>query len=190
MVNLSLISDVYIEPLEIKDVEIENYLTDYLRNVSETTILTMLSDPKAISDLINYEDLHFLTIHNKNFEKPIGLTILHADKTFLSFKRFIILHFSVITNKEHHLPEFLEKVLDFVWKRDNCEEIRCNLFHSENNGEFEVAEKFKEAFMKNLFRWKSLTNDKYTKKRSTVYGIKRNLDIYPFLYDLYKIFFI
>ena len=36
-------------------------------------------------------------------------------------------------------------------------------------------EKFKEAFMKNLFRWKSLTNDKYTKKRSTVYGIKRNL---------------
>ena len=87
MVNLSLISDVYIEPLEIKDVEIENYLTDYLRNVSETTILTMLSDPKAISDLINYEDLHFLTIHNKNFEKPIGLTILHADKTFLSFKR-------------------------------------------------------------------------------------------------------
>ena len=116
---------------------------------------------------------------------PQSLAILHSDRGCLSFKRLNLVHLSVEDDNEAELESFMSKLLDYIWKNDNCEEVRCHLLHREKeDGELKEEEMMKKAFSKTGWRWKSLTNDKYTGSRSTVYGIRRNGEKYPAPSDL------
>lgn len=185
-----------IEPIELNLAALPAFLTAYFVNISPVLHHSTISSTDLIMNLTKTEDLHLLrynplnpdnskTIANKAIDLPQSLAILHSDRGCLSFKRLNLVHLSVEAGYESELEVFLEKLLAYVWKHDNCEEVRCNLLHREmEDGELMVEERMKEAFSKTGWRWKSLTNDKYTGTRSTVYGVKRDGEKHPAPSDL------
>jgi hypothetical protein len=58
-------------------------------------------------------------------------------------------------------------VMDFIWRRINCEHVRVEVFHFVNaEGAMKVDQTVKEAYAKFGFRWKMLNNNRETGKRA------------------------
>ena len=66
------------------------------------------------------------------------------------------------------MQEALETVVNFIWKKVQCSNIRVELFHvkDEETGAIKVIPEVKNAFSKNGFKWKTLSNDPVTGKRA------------------------
>ena len=194
-----------IEPIELDLAALPGFLNAYFAKISPELQHSTISNTDLIMNLTKTEDLHLLRYNPENpgnpknvahlsqsqtselnvADLPQSMAILYSDRGCLSFKRLNLVHLSVEEGCESELEVFLEKLLAYVWKHDNCEEVRCNLLHREmEDGELKVEERMKEAFSKTGWRWKSLTNDKYTGSRSTVYGVKRDGEKHPAPSDL------
>ena len=66
------------------------------------------------------------------------------------------------------------QTIDFIFKVDQCEEIRIALFHQEGeDGKLAVNKDVENIFKAKGFRWKSVNNDSNNNRRSTIYALKR-----------------
>lgn len=164
--------------------ELSNYLENYKSTVSDALLSTFPINIESLVQRSRSEDLTFLEYFHENLQNPLGLAIIHADAGFLAYKRLGILHFSLnsqvfqgnsVENAQKSLENAVDLLLKWLWTRDNCEEIRVNLYHSANvaTNELEVDKNMQKVFVSQGFRWKLLTNDKLSGTRFTIFGLKR-----------------
>ena len=105
-------------------------------------------------------------------EKRVGLAVAHIDNTVFTSRRMVILHFTV--NNRENYSELLKQFVEYLWKNDECNEIKMSLYYLEDQNSNLGADKQLQDALKGLgFRWKQLTNDKITMKRYIDYAIKR-----------------
>ena len=80
---------------------------------------------------------------------------------------------SVIRNEL--FPQALKLVTDFIWRRIYCDHIRIELFHlkDEETGKMQADPAIKKALGDMKYRWKNLSNDPATGKRSQIMQLNK-----------------
>ena len=174
ILSFAELSDLYEDSLEL-------FLLNYFSTVPQRFKSAFFSDVTEIIAKSTAEDLNFLQFTDSDSGKCIGLAILHIDKNFLLFKRMSLLHISLTEDSNALLSDALSLLLQWIWTRDNSEEIRVNLYHTLNHetNELELAKPLQQVFTAKGFRWKLLTNDRTSDTRYTTFGLRRNGDEFP-----------
>ena len=123
-------------------------------------------------------DFNFVCKENTFTEKKIkGLIVIHIDPASQLKPRILILHASILNEKAviTRLPDLLKKLMDYIWKNVNCDEVRVELSHFLQNGKLAPYEYLKTEFQNLKFRWKTLISDQQG-NRMVVLGINRPED--------------
>jgi len=169
--QISSTSDEFMRPLDIFEDELATNLEKYLLSVDDGMKQSFISDPADLLRRANngQDPLWFELVETG---QRIGLAVTHVDNTYFAARRLIILHFSVL-NRTHY-QEYLQKFVDYLWKNEECDEIKISLYHIEDENHNMGADKELQDSIKKLgFRWKQLTNDKLTGKRYIDFLMKR-----------------
>jgi hypothetical protein len=100
--------------------------------------------------------------------KQFGLCVFNIDIDAHPDKRAFIRHLSIFDPT--HLLKVIEIVMNFVWANVDCQNCRVEIFHIKDpaTGQMKADPDVKTAFTKNIFKWKTLTNDPVTGKRAQV----------------------
>lgn len=163
-----------VKPIDLYEDEVEQYLKLYLGQLDQSMRNSFLSEPKALLERANMgqDPVWFELLEGKELEKKVGLAVAHVDNTVFTTRRMVILHFT--SEDRERYQEFLGKFVEHLWKNDECNEIKISLYYLEDQNSNLGADKHLQECIKKLgFRWKQLTNDKYTGKRYIDYLIKR-----------------
>jgi hypothetical protein len=98
--------------------------------------------------------------------KFAGLALTNIDHSAANEFRGYIRHISVVNFSL--LQNSLEAVIDFLWRRVYCQNIRVEIYHikDEETQQMKVDLDVKNAFAKCGFKWKTLSNDPITGKRA------------------------
>ena len=169
------------ELTDLSEGSLEVFLLNYFSAVPQRFKSAFFSNITEIISKSTYENLNFLQFIDSNTNKSLGVAILHIDKNFLSFKRISLLHISLTEDSNALLSDALSLLLQWIWTRDNSEEIRINLYHTLNQetNELELAKPLQQVFTAKGFRWKLLTNDQASDSRYTTFGLRRNGEEFP-----------
>ena len=75
----------------------------------------------------------------------------------------------------NHLKKAIEQVIDFIWKKVYCSNIRIEIYHlkDETTGQFKVEADVKNAFTAKGFKWKTLSNDPVSGKRAQIMQLNK-----------------
>lgn len=94
------------------------------------------------------------------------MAVFNIDHSASNEQRAYIRHLSTLNLD--HLKKAIEQVVDFIWRKVHCSNIRIEIFHlkDEVSGQFKVEVEVKNAFAANAFKWKTLSNDPITGKRA------------------------
>lgn len=163
-----------VRPIDRYEDEMEEYLKLYLNEIDESMKNSFLSEPKTLLERANMgqDPMWFELVESSNVEKKVGLAVAHIDNTVFTSRRLVILHFTSADRERYQ--EFLGKFVEYLWKSDECNEIKISLYYLEDqNSNLGADKQLQECIKKLGFRWKQLTNDKYTGKRYIDYIIKR-----------------
>lgn len=163
-----------VKPVDLYEDEMEGYLNKYLQKVDQNMKESFISDPKVLLERANMgqDPIWFELVEVSGAQKKTGLAVAHIDNTVFTARRMVILHFTTEDREMYH--DFLSQFVEYLWKNDECSEIKISLYHLEDaNGNFGSDKNLEQAIKKLGFRWKQLTNDKYTGKRYIDYLIKR-----------------
>ena len=122
-------------PLDINDKDAEELLELYKGKISEKFVKTYCPIEKLIEKSDSgYNPVWLCYKSGKSSIKEIddtsmdllsGLAVFYIDPASQTKPRVSILHASV--TKEEILTEFLEKLIEYIWKNINCDEIRVEL---------------------------------------------------------------
>lgn len=163
-----------VQPVDRYEDEMEEYLNLYLQKIDQNMRDSFLSDPKVLLERANMgqDPVWFELVSASGAEKKKGLAVAHIDNTVFTARRMVILHFTAEDRELY--GDFLSQFVEYLWKNDECNEIKISLYHLEDkNGNFGSDKNLEQAIKKLGFRWKQLTNDKYTGKRYIDYMLKR-----------------
>jgi len=163
-----------VKPMDLYEDEMDGYLNKYLQKIDQNMKDSFLSDPKVLLERANMgqDPIWFELVEVAGAEKKTGLAVAHIDNTVFTARRMVILHFT--TEDREVYQDFLSQFIEYLWKNDECSEIKISLYHLEDaNGNFGSDKNLEQAIKKLGFRWKQLTNDKYTGKRYIDYLVKR-----------------
>ena len=167
-------SSNYVEALDLYEDEIEEYVKEYLEKVDNNMKESFISDPKTLLERANLgqDPIWFKVIDPSQHDRRAGFAVAHIDNTIFTARRMVILHFT--TEKRENYQELLDKFVEYLFTNDECNEIKISLYYLEDENNNLGADKQLQDCIKKLgFRWKQLTNDKYTNKRYIDYIIKR-----------------
>lgn len=104
-----------------------------------------------------------------------GLACFNVDHSVPLIHRVFIRHVSTIKNQQ--LDWAFEIVINYIWKKIHCDNIRFELFHVKDAaGALKADLQFKESLAKAGFRWKNLCNDPTTGKRSQIMQLDKPKD--------------
>lgn len=68
----------------------------------------------------------------------------------------------------------LELIVDFIWRRINCDHVRVELNHiKDKDGKLAADPFIKKVFSESGFRWKTLQNDPKTGKRAQIMQLNK-----------------
>ena len=111
--------------------------------------------------------MKIVAFHN-NKKMAHGLACINVDQTISNSHRAFIRHVSVIRNEL--FPQALKLITDFIWRRIHCDHIRVELFHlkDQESGKMQADPNIKKALADLKYRWKNLSNDPATGKRSQI----------------------
>ena len=100
-------------------------------------------------------------IENESFDDCIkGLAVFNIDPFSKSNPRILILHASFI-DKNIVMGEFIKQLIDYIWERNSCNEIRVELSYAhQKNGKLIPYEDLKNEYHRLQFKWRTLINDK------------------------------
>jgi len=163
-----------VQPVDLYEDEVEEYLRIYLQKIDQNMKDSFISDPKVLLERANMgqDPIWFELVEVSGAERKTGLAVAHIDNTVFTARRMVILHFTSEDREMYH--DFLAKFVEYLWKNDECNEIKICLYHIEDqNGNLGADKNLEQAIKKLGFRWKQLTNDKHTGKRYIDYLIKR-----------------
>jgi len=163
-----------VKPVDLYEDEMDGYLNKYLQKIDQNMKDSFISDPTVLLERANMgqDPIWFELVEVSGAEKKTGLAVAHIDNTVFTARRMVILHFTTEDREMYH--DFLAQFIEHLWKNDECNEIKISLYHLEDaNGNFGSDKNLEQAIKKLGFRWKQLTNDKYTGKRYIDYIIKR-----------------
>ena len=163
-----------VQPVDRYEDEMEEYLNKYLQKVDQSMKDSFISDPKVLLERANMgqDPVWFELVEASGAQKKTGLAVAHIDNTVFTARRMVILHFTAEDREMYH--DFLSQFVEYLWKNDECTEIKISLYHLEDqNGNFGSDKNLEQSIKKLGFRWKQLTNDKYTGKRYIDYMLKR-----------------
>eukprot|EP00826_Nyctotherus_ovalis_P056763 TRINITY_DN7728_c0_g1_i5.p1 TRINITY_DN7728_c0_g1~~TRINITY_DN7728_c0_g1_i5.p1 ORF type:complete len:491 (-),score=73.69 TRINITY_DN7728_c0_g1_i5:394-1866(-) len=166
-----------LKPLNISEDEIPALLEQYSSMVPSKFLESYL----ALTELLEksqtgYEPcwLCYTESEHVNYAAIKGLAVFYVDPEAKVKPRVQILHASVTA--EEDLDMFLKDVVEYIWSKTNCQEIRVGITHIDQVGEKLVPyEPLKAAYQSLQFRWKTLTNDE-NGKRILVLGVNRPAD--------------
>jgi len=163
-----------VQPVDHYEDEMEEYLKHYLGEIDQSMKNSFLSDPHVLLERANMgqDPMWFELVESSDVEKKVGLAVAHIDNTVFTTRRMVILHFTSADRERYQ--EFLGKFIEYIWQKDECNEIKISLYYLEDQNNHLGADKHLQDCIKKLgFRWKQLTNDKFTGKRYIDYIIKR-----------------
>ena len=109
-------------------------------------------------------------LRDSSFDLLRGLAVFHIDPASQQKPRVTILHASTL--EETKVPDLVRKLVEYIWKNVNCEEIRVELTHFMQEGRLAPCDVLKASFQGMKFRWKTLINDQQG-KRVVVLGLAR-----------------
>ncbi len=98
-----------------------------------------------------------------------GLVVVGWDSDYQSKRRLVMQHLSCLKREEYR--ECLGVVLDYLFRRDPCQEIRVGQLHQQmldtsvvanKSVKYEVDRQILDHFKAMHFKWKIMNNDKYT----------------------------
>ena len=163
----------WVNPVDLYEDEVEQYCKLYLEGVDHGMKNSFISEPKDLLERANMgQDPIWFELVDPSSEKRVGLAVAHIDNTVFTSRRMVILHFTV--NNRENYSELLKQFVEYLWKNDECNEIKMSLYYLEDQNSNLGADKQLQDALKGLgFRWKQLTNDKITMKRYIDYVIKR-----------------
>lgn len=158
-------------PLKAHESEIRKIFADYSQNVDEAIRrLFMFSVDDLVQMCNTGQDSRWYQVKKGN--AFVGLAALNISSSNFTVRRLQLLYFTVTTREIYE--EALGLLLDYLWKKDPCDDIWVGLNHTEDEtGKLTVDKKIEEAYKKNNFRWKRITNDAVSGLRKTEYGVKR-----------------
>jgi len=167
-------SSSYVEAIDLYEDEVEEYVNLYLKKIDNKMKESFISDPKALLERANLgqDPIWFNIIDPSQHDQRAGFAVAHIDNTIFTARRMVILHFT--TENRDNYQELLSKFVDYLFINDECNEIKISLYYIEDENNNLGADKQLQDCIKKLgFRWKQLTNDKYTNKRYIDYILKR-----------------
>lgn len=163
-----------IRPIEVYEDEIAKYVEKYIELLDHNMKHSFISQPQDLLLRANngQDPLWFDLYDQPTSSNKVGMAVTHIDNTYFAQRRLVILHFS--TNDRTKYGESLQKFVEFIWKNEECDEIKISLYYIEDEQNNLGADKQLQEFIKGLgFRWKQLVNDKVTGKRYIDYLLKR-----------------
>jgi hypothetical protein len=91
-------------------------------------------------------------------DQVFGIALINYDQSALASHRCYIR--SLCTIFPAHLAKALDCVVDFIWKKLNCDHIRVEINHFvDSSGKVNVDAHVKSVYTSKGFKWKTLQND-------------------------------
>ena len=175
-------------PLNITDMEASTLIEWYKTKISEKFIKTypyieqlieksqISYNPIWLSFGSQYIDNISTLIKENSIESYMnGLTVLYIDPNSQIKSRIFILHASIIDEDEEKINIYLNEVVNYIWTKTNCDEIRIELTYFMQNSKLSPYHLLKDQLQKLKFKWKVLINDQEG-NRKIVLGIDRPED--------------
>ena len=158
-----------LQPLKLHAAEFVDFCKDYYQKLVPE-IRNSFYDPETLFKVMEagYER-HYLKIvaYHDGRKMAHGLACVNVDQNYRQGHRAFLRHVSVI--RPELFPQALRLIIDFIWRRVQCEHIRLEQFHMKdpnNEKRLQVDPMLKEALKVEKFRWQSLINDPNSGKRS------------------------
>ncbi len=176
-------------PLRVDELGAERFLQWYRTRLSSKFVKSF----SPLSDLVNRSQTGYepcwlcyagqdypkegvgpLLQENRSLESVQGFAVFYTDPGCQARSRVTILHVSVLDDDRapQRLPQFIKKLLDYIWMNVGCEEVRVELAHFMQEGKLAPYDALKAAFHAIKFRWKTLINDQQG-NRMVVLGLAR-----------------
>jgi hypothetical protein len=161
-----------INPLQLFEDEIITNTTQYLEHLDERMRKSFTSEPQELLRRANAgQDPQWFELLSSNNAARIGLAVVHIDNTYFAARRLVIIHFTVTERGLYE--ENLRAFTNYIWKNEECDEIKISLYYLEDEQHGKGADKDLQDWMKKLgFKWKQLTQD-MNGKRYIDYLLKR-----------------
>ena len=137
------------------ETEFVNFATDYYAKLVEPMRNSFYDPETLFRKMEDGYERHYLKIVAYHNGKKLahGIACVNVDQTAQSMHRAFIRHVSVI--RPELFPQALKIVLDFVWRRIHCDQIRLELFHTMNValGKPTADPEIKKAVAAEKFKW-------------------------------------
>ena len=163
--------EIRLVPLQVYETEIEKIFLDHTQQITDTMRCSFSSSIDEIIQICNSgQDSRWIQI--KKGSSVVGLVAANINGSNFTVRRLQILYFTVTDISFYE--EALRLLLDYFWRKDPCDDIWVGLYHMDDeNGKLGVNKPIEEAYKKNGFRWKRITNDPDTGYRKTEYAVRR-----------------
>ncbi|EAS07478.2 hypothetical protein TTHERM_00572140 (macronuclear) [Tetrahymena thermophila SB210] len=154
--------------------DLMKYTEKYLETVEKKIKESVLSSTQEISRRLRTE-YECGCLEYKRNGKIKGIAYYFNESSQQS-RRITLMHVSAVDQK--NLDQFLNQIIQYIFKNDSCDEIRFCIYHHENEeGNMQVHKEIQTIFTSKGFKWKQVNNDKYTHQRTTILALRRPADI-------------
>ncbi|KAL4464045.1 hypothetical protein ABPG74_005982 [Tetrahymena malaccensis] len=159
---------------EYYEEDLMKYTEKYLETVEKKIKESVLSSTQEISRRLRTE-YECGCLEYKRNGKIKGMAYYFNESSQQS-RRITLMHVSAVDQK--NLDQFLNQIIQYIFKNDSCDEIRFCIYHHENEeGNMQVHKEIQTIFTSKGFKWKQVNNDKYTHQRTTILALRRPADI-------------
>ena len=121
--------ELQLQPLKISPGEFIDFCKEYYQKLLPE-IRDSFYEPERLFELMEqgYER-HYLKIvaYHQGRKMAHGLACVHIDQNYRQGHRAFLRHVSVI--RPELMPQALQLVSDFIWRRIYCEHVRLEQFH-------------------------------------------------------------
>ena len=173
-VEESMSTELSLQPLKIDTKEFMQFANDYTNKLTPEMKESFYDNLTLHKKMEEGYERHYMKIiaFHKGKKMAHGLACVNVDQTCSAGHRAFIRHVSVIRNEL--FPNALKLVTNFIWRRIHCDHIRVELFHLKDaEGKMAADPVIKKALADSKFRWKNLSNDPITGKRSQIMELKK-----------------
>ncbi|KAL4510652.1 hypothetical protein ABPG72_004806 [Tetrahymena utriculariae] len=154
--------------------DLMKYTEKYLETVEKKIKESVLSSTEEISRRLKTE-YECGCLEYKINGKIKGIAYYFNESSHQS-RRITLMHVSAVD--QNNLDQFLNQIIQYIFKNDSCDEIRFCIYHHENEeGNMQVHKEIQTIFTSKGFKWKQVNNDKYTHQRTTILALRRPANI-------------
>lgn len=153
-----------LEPLDLHEKEFPTYMRDYFKKIDQRLVHSYYDVEQLLMKQENGYERHYVKLMHKG--AMCGIALFNCDQTTPNEFRGYIRHVSTLDFS--HIGTAVEQVMEFIWKYMYCTNVRVEIYHmkDEASGKVQADPDVKNAYAKQGFKWKTLSNDPHTGKRA------------------------